>query len=216
MYTRGAIAYQIYQRLSKSAATPGFFTEEKVNSAIQESLDLVSTEMFLADQGFLKQLDYLDVQASQQTIPIPQHMEMIESVYYLIGNTYIPLAYDSEFGRAQWSPQSGVTQLPASYRVVSNSLYFNPPLSVGGTNYLMVEYQRYPDILRNNAQQVPEQFGRALIWYVVYKSMSILAASMKQLERPWAKEEAQWEQKMLDIVNKRNKMSGAIKEFTGF
>jgi len=216
MYTRGEVAFLVYQRLSKSAATPGFFTAEKVNSAIQEALDLISAEMFLADQGFLKQLDYVDVEANQQTIDIKPQWEMIESVRYLIGNVYIPLAYDSEFDRSQWSPTSGVTQLPAAYRVIGNKLYFNPSLSVGGTNYLMIEYQRAPDFLRNDAQQLPTYFTRNLVWYVVYRSMSILAASMKQLERPWAQEEALWREKMLDITNKRNKVSTGIKMFQGF
>lgn len=216
MYTRGEVAFLVYQRLSKSAATPGFWTAEKVSSAIQEALDLIAAEMFIADQGFLKNLDYVDVEANQQTIDIRPQWEMIESVRYLIGNVYIPLAYDSEFDRSQWSPQSGVTQLPATYRVVGNKLYFNPSLSVGGTNYLMVEYQRAPDFLRNDAQQLPTYFTRILVWYVVYRSMSILAASMKQMERPWAEEEKLWREKMLDVTNKRNKVSTGIKMFQGF
>lgn len=216
MLTRGAIKQMVFERLNKSAATPGFYTDAKMNSAVQEAFDYISSEMQIADQGWLKHLDYWDVEANQQTIDIPPYVEYIESISYLIGTVYVPLSYDSEFGRSQWAPTSGVTQLPASYRVVSSKLYFNPPLSVGGEKYLAVEYQSSPPILRNDAQQLPQDFSRALQYYIVYRTMSVLAASMKQTERPWAAEEADWREKMLSITNKRNKVSTYMKPFMGW
>ncbi len=216
MYTRGAIAYDVYQRLNKSAATPGFFTEAKVNNAIQEAIDYVGTKMMLADQGFLKAIGYLDVEANQITIAIPSHMEMIEEVRYLVGNVYIPLAYDSGFKTPMWSVNSGATSIPCTYRIVDNKFFFNPPLGVGGTAYLQVEYQRMPSIMRNSAQQVDPQFSRCFIHYIVYRTCSILAAAMGQTSKPWAGQEADWYEQMQTMIERRNKQSIAIGNFEGF
>lgn len=216
MWDRASIKNEIYLRLNKSPATPGFFTPERVNSAIQESLDIVATAMFEEDNGWLKQLDYVDVEANQVTIPIPAHWEMLEEVRYQVGNIYMPLAYDAQYNTPQWNATSGATQLPNSYRIIGNSLYFNPPLGVGGEKFLQVEYQRYPSILRNDAQQADPQFGRALIWYCIYRACSICASSMGQFNKSWATEEAMWFEKMQDIVAKRNKQSVPIADFCGF
>jgi hypothetical protein len=216
MYNRGQIAHDVYQRLNKSAATPGFYTAEKVNSAIQEAVDFVATEMMLADEGWLKKIDYLDVEANQITIPIPPHIEMIEEIRYLVGNVYVPLAYDTQWRNPQWSVTSGATNLPAAYRIVDNKLYFNPPLGVGGSKYLQIEYMRYPSILRNDAQQLDPQFGRAFTYYITYRAMSILASAMKQNNKSWENEEAMWYEKMLTIANRRNASPTPIKEFVGW
>ncbi len=215
MFTKGEVKNLIFQRLNKSPATPGFYTQEKVSSAIQEALDFVAAEMFIADQGFMKKLDYLDVEANQITIPVPPHMEIIDEVRYLVGSVYIPLAYDSQWATPQWSPTTGATDLPGSYRIVDNRFYFAPPLATGGTAALQIEYQRYPSILRNDAQQIDPQFSRAMIWFAVYRACSILASAMKQETKPWRVEEKIWYDKMLQIVNQRNAQSIPIREFQG-
>ncbi len=216
MYTRAYVAYQVYSRLNKSPLTPGFFTREKVNNAIQESMDYVATKMMMADQGFLKKIDYLDVTANQITIPVPPHIDLIEEVRYLVGNVYIPLAYDSQFNIPQWSIQSGATNMPASYRIVDNQLYFNPPLGVGGPNYIQIEYQRYPSIMRNDTQQIDPQFDRAMIYYITYRTCSILSSAMGQDTKSWVVEEGLWFKAMTDIVQNRNKQPTAIRDFAGW
>lgn len=186
-----------------------------MNGALQEALDYVGVKMMLADNGFLKKLDYLDVQANQITIPIPPHMDMIEEVRYLVDNVYIPLAYDSQWKVPQWSVTSGATNLPASYRIVDNRFYFNPPLGVGGTDFLQVEYQSYPSIMRNDNQQIDPQFDRAMTYYLVYRACSILASAMGSTVKPWETEEAVWLNAMQQIVQNRNKQPHPINDFAG-
>ncbi len=216
MYDRAAIKFDIYQRLNKSPSTRGFYTDEKCNSAIQEALDFVATEMFEADQGWLKKIGYLDVTANCLTLAVPSHMEMIENVRYLLGNIYQQLAYDTRFDSQEWAVTSGATQLPVSYRIVDNKFYFNPPIGVGGENFLQIEYMQYPTMLRTDAQKMDPQFGRALNWYIVYRAMSIMASSIGQFNKAWAQEEGAWYSKMLTVVNKRNLAPTPIKEFCGY
>ncbi len=216
MYTRAYLAYQVYQRLNKSPLTPGFYTEEKVNGALQEAMDFVATKMMMADQGFLKKIGYLDVAANQITIPVPPFMDLIEEVRYLVGNVYIPLEYDSQWKVPQWSVTSGATNLPASYRLVDNQFYFNPPLGVGGTNFLQIEYQRYPSIMRGDTEQIDPQFDRAMIYYLTYRACSILASAMGQVDKSWRVEEQLWFDAMTLIIQKRNKQPQPIRDFQGY
>lgn len=216
MFDRALVKFEIYQRLNKSPVTPGFYTADKVNSAVQEAIDLVAAEMFEADEGFLKKIDFVDVSANATTIPIPSHMAIIEEVRYLVGNVYVPLMYDSQWQVPQWSVTSGATQLPASYKVVDNKFYFSPALGVGGTDFLQVEYQCYPSILRSDSQKLDPQFDRTMIYYIIYRSCSILASAIGQTNKSWQYEESMWRQKMVNIVAKRNSGTSYIKDFSGY
>jgi hypothetical protein len=141
---------------------------------------------------------------------------MIQEVRYLVGNVYTPLAYDTNWGNPEWSVTSGITNLPGRYRIVDNSFYFSPAISVGGPKYLQVEYMRYPSILRDDAQQIDPQFSRGMIYFVQYRAATIMANSFGMKNVPWSKQESLWYDKMLDVVEKRNAQSIPIKEFSGF
>lgn len=216
MYDRAAIRNQIYLTLNKSPATKGFYTDNRCNAAIQEALDFVASEMFLYDEGFQKKLEYLDVAANTITIPIPVHYEFIQEVRYLVGNVYTPLMYDSNWGGAEWSSQSGATGLPGTYRIVDNSFYFSPPIGVGGPKFLQVEIMRYPSILRNDAQQIDPQFARGMVYFIQYRAATIMANSFGMTACPWAPTETLWYQKMLEVIQKRNAQSTFIRDFSGF
>ena len=216
MFDRATVKFEIYQRLNKSPVTPGFYTADKVNSAIQEAIDLVAAEMFESDQGFLKKLDHLDVPSNSRTIPVPPHMAMIEEVRFLVGNVYVPLMYDSQWQVAQWGVTSGATQCPATYKIIDNKFYFAPALGSGGSGYLQVEYQSYPSIMRSDSQKIDPQFDRAMIYYAIYRACSILASSMGQVNKSWAREEGIWGQKMANIIAKRNSGTSYIKDFAGY
>lgn len=216
MFDRATVKYEMYQVLNKSPATPGFYTGAKVNSAIQQAIDLVAAEMFEADEGFLKKLGYIDIPANAATVPIPPHMCMIEELRYLVGNVYIPLAYDSQWQAPQWSITSGATQLPATYKIIDNKFFFSPALGVGGSNYLQVEYQSYPSIIRSDSQKMDPQFDRAMFWYIVYRSCSIVSSAMGNARKAWAVEEGLWQQKMINLVAKRTSGTTTMGEFAGY
>lgn len=216
MYDRAAVRNQIYLTLNKGPATKGFYTDDRCNDAVQEALDFVASEMFLYDEGWQKKIDYIDVQANQQTIPIPPHMEMIQEVRYLTGNVYTPLQYNTNVGGAAWSVQSGVTSVPGTYDIVDNSFFFNPALGVGGPKYLQVTYMRYPSIIRDDAQQIDPQFARGMIYFVRYRAATIMANSFGMKNVPWAQQESMWYEKLIDLVEKRNAQSKNITDFCGY
>ncbi len=215
MLTRAEIKYEIYQRLNKTSATRGFYSDAKADSAIQESVDFVATEMFLGDEGYLHKIDYLNTEANQITVPLPSYMAMVVSVRYLLGNTYIPLVYDQQFDSPQWSDNSGVVQYPSRYRVVDNRVVFAPALGQGGEKYLMIEYYQYPSILRSDTQKLDPQFDRCMSWFIVYNAMTIMSQSMQQFAQSWKPQTDSWYQKMLLIINTRNVGPTQIADFEG-
>lgn len=216
MLSRADVKYEIYERLNKSPATRGFYTDKKCESAIQESIDFVSTELFLADEGYLHKIDYLDTESNQITIPVPSYMAMVIEVRYLLGNTYIPLVYDQQFQTPQWSDNSGVVQFPSRYRIVDNRFYFSPAFGQGGEKYLMVEYFAYPTVLRNDSQKLDPQFDRCMAWFIIYNSMTIMSSSMQQFAQTWKPIQDSWYNKMLMIVNTRNVGPTNIQDFEGY
>lgn len=216
MFDRASVKFEMYTKLNKTSVTRGFYSDDKANSAIQESLDFLATEMFLADNGYLKKMDLLDTGANTFTLEVPLHMSMIMEVRYLVGNVYIPLTYDSEFMTQQWSQVSGVVQFPSRYKIVDNRFYFNPPLGVGGAQYLQVEYLSYPKTLRQDSDKFEQQFDRAMMWWIVYNSISTMATTMGQFQKPWADAQAMWYAKVVQIIGKRNQQWTAIADFEGY
>lgn len=214
MITRSQIKYEIWTRLNKTAATKGFYADAKVNSVVQESIDFVATEMFLADEGWNHKMVLMDTVTNQVAVPVPPDMAMIAEVRYLVGSCYIPLQYDQQFGEAQWGSTAGVVQFPSKWRLVDNNIYFNPALSIGGKGYLQVEYNSYPRRLQKDSDFLESQFDRSMFWWIVYHSCVVLTASVK-MSTDWPAQESLWYNKMVAIIGMRNRQVIPIRDFDG-
>jgi hypothetical protein len=214
MITRSQIKYEIWTHLNKSVATKGFYTDEKVNSAVQQCLDAVAVQMFLADEGWNHKLTSITTVANQVTVPVPSDLAMILEVRYLIGTMYVPMGYDQQWGQSQWALSSGASQYPGSYRLVDNAIYFNPPLTSGGTDFLQIEYAAYPTSLKKDSQAVPSQFDRAMFWWTVFHSCVVLTTGVK-MSTDWPQQETFWWQNMVNMIGMRTRQSIPIRDFMG-
>jgi len=213
--TRGKIKYEVLTRVNKTAASPGFYTDEKLNSAIQEALDFVGTEMFLADEGWMHKIDYITTVANQVTVPLRAHWAMIAEVRYLTGTVYMPLTYDQQWGESTWAPVSGVTSYPYRYRLVDNMIYFDPPIGIAGTNFLQVEYFAYPKILTKDTDFVDSQFDRSMYWFIVYDVCNTVSGQFSQTTDDWDRKENVWYSAMKNIISMRTRQVVPIKEYDG-
>jgi hypothetical protein len=214
MITRGQIMNEIWTRLSKTAATPGFYTALKVQSVIQESVDFLAAEQILADEGYCHKLDYLAPAPGATAIAIPADVAQVLELRYLVGNVYIPMKYDQAWQEARWAGSSGVVQSPDHYSIVDNNFYFSPPIGVGGLNYLQLEYMAYPRRFRLDSDVLPTQFDRAMFWFIVYNSCSLLDTQVSQ-SLNWDKTAQMWYQKAINTINMRTRQSIPIKNFEG-
>lgn len=213
MISRGELKGRVLRLLNKTSQFRGFYADEKIDDSIQECLDFIATEMFFAGEGWQTKIELYDTQAGQLTIPVSPTIAMIKEVRYRYGNVYSVLSYDDNSGRGEVSNDSGERQLISRYRVVDNRLYFNPPLSEGGTEFLQIEYMAYPKQLSDDNDFIEGHFDQAMQHFAKYRTASILAASIEKFVVPWSNLESQWYSKMLNIANRRNLQVQPIRMF---
>lgn len=213
--SRGELKGKILRMFHKTPQNPGPYSDGKLNDAVEEALDYVATEMFLADEGWQKKLRYFTTTAGTNKVDIPPDIGMINSVRYRVGDDYVPLDYAPSGDLARPAKDSGARQTASHYEIVDNAIVFRPALSDGGTDFLEIEHMAYPRKMKRDEETIEPHFDACMLHFVKYKAASILASTVEKFTRTWAAEEAQWYQKMIDIVNKRNSRSMPIREYEG-
>lgn len=213
--TRGSIKGKVLRLLMKTAQYPGPYTDDKIDDAIEEAMDTVAAEMFLANEGWLTKLIYLDTEAGQRNVDLPVSAALIKEVRYKYANTYIPMQYDDQPRQAVFADDSGVRQYAYTYRIVDNAIYFDPPQAEGGAGYLQLECMAFPTRLTEDTQAIDAQFHKGFIHFMKYKTASVLASSVEKFEISWATHEEYWYQKTVAMIAKRNLQVTPIREFEG-
>lgn len=211
--TRGELKGQILRVLQKDGGYQGFYTDEKLNDAIQDCIDHVAMEMFRAGNGWVSRIQTLDSQSGFPTVDLPPHVIMIQEVRYLIAGRYIPLMYDDATLQIQYAPNTGATQFPSKYRIVEQKIYFNPPPAEGGKDYVQIEFMQYPLTMVADGQLMPQEFHRAMNNYVKWRTASMMAASVGKAYVEWKQYEQEWFQNMVDAVGKRTRSPIYYREF---
>lgn len=211
--TRATLRTKILRYLNKTSDYSGFYDTDKVSDAIEEALDYVAVNMFLAGEGWMTAVDYITTAAGDTSANFPTDSVMIREMRYKIGNVYVPLTYDDQTDSFYYGSDSGVEQIPCRIRFIGRTFVFDPPLAEGGTDYLQVESVKYPTAMTADTDEIDPQFDRACLNFVKYKACSILAGSIEKEYRPWAQEEGEWFEAMRFIVSRRNMKSTRIKEF---
>ncbi len=214
--TYGELESDILELLQKSPGYSGFYTERKLRMAVQDCFDYVASHMFDSiTGGWVDSIVYLDTTSNQAKVELPGDFAMISTVRYLVNSLYVPLTYDKEKENIHTKPGDGISQYPSRYKLLGNYLYFNPPLQVGGTEYLQVEGCRFPAKYTDKQDLIPSQFNAAFRHFIKYRSASILYASRHNGAKPWAHLEAQWYREIVKIIDKRVNTKMKIKEFEG-
>lgn len=214
--TLGELEGQVLQILQKSPGYQGFYTPEKVRDAVRESFDYVGSRMSdSATGGWLDEVRHYDTVTGQSLVPLQDDIIMIKTARYLTGNVYTPIIYDEGRESAVYAGASGVTQYPSRYRLLGDSLYFNPPLGVAGLQYLQLEVCSLPAQLVADGQIIPSKFNRALQHYIKYRTASVLASSVGKFNKEWAQFEGEWFDVMLKMLDKRVNSPAYIRDFEG-
>lgn len=211
--TRATLKNRILTQLNLTADYQGFYTDEKLDDLIQESLDYVSVEMMMGGEGWLSNLLHITTYDGVGTYELPKSVAVINSVRYLSGNSYIPVTYDDQSDLPQVSPSAGFTQFPTKYRIIQNKIYFNPPPVFTGTNYLQIEYVSYPSELLTDGQLIDPQFDNAMMNFIKWRVIRMATATRKDLYPDYERFYAEWYDQMMKIVNKRIRTKTFVKEF---
>lgn len=212
-FSRGEMRGLVLRFLNKTSTRDGYYSQEKVNDAIQEALDLITVKMFMNTQGFFTKYIFLNTVGNQVALDLPGNIAMIGEVRYLIGDIYMPLLYDPQIGDASYIGSAVEQAWGGRYRLLGKQIVFDPPMANGGEKFLQIEGTFYPNILLDDSQEIDPQFDRAMLNFCKYKICSILAGSIEKDRRAWAQEEGEWFDAMMDVVNRRTLKSVAITEF---
>ena len=212
MISRGELKGRVLRFLNKTSKFKGFYADDKMNDAFQEAIDFIAIEMFEDGEGWTSDIWFIDTTANQVSVPIPDEIAMIKEVRYKIGDAYVPVVYDTDQGQPD-TLKTQVSQFPSKYRIVDNAIFFNPPISDAGVEYLQIEGEKYPKYFQDDADIIPHQFSRAMWHFMKYKMASNLAYSTEKYSIPWKSEEVQWYGQMKKLVAKRVNKPTAIREF---
>ncbi len=218
-FTRANIKSELLLLLNKTTSHPGFYTDAKQNSFIQEAVNFVAVEMFLGDEGWRNKITEINTVAGDYRIAIPADVAMVKEVRYKNGDIFYPIPYDARIDSIQSITSGGQTAAAAAYGMLDGYFRFNPPLAEGGTGYLQVEYMSYPTQFTTDTGAtgtLGAEFDLCMYHYIKYRAASICAASIEKATRPWAQEEILWYNKLQSIINKRNLQSTPIREYEGW
>lgn len=201
--------------LQKSPTYQGFYTTDKVNRAINESIAYVCARMMMEGEGWRQVIGYITTVANTPGYTLPADVSIINAVRYLYGDVYVPLTYEDQSTASQSASPASLGGSSSTYRLVGNQLYFNPVPQMVGTNYVQIEYTSYPTALSSGADPVPQEFDKGLYYYVVYRSAGVLVAQAGSAQPEWVQSEVQWWNVMENIISKRLRVQQVIGEFGG-
>ncbi len=215
--TRGELKSQILTLINKNASYSGFITDDKLNDAIEDSLDYLAVKMFEAGEGWFNNLEPLTVPSGSFTVDLSGLSNapiMINAVRYLVNNVYVDLEYDSQQRGNLVKDSTDLTQYPKTYRLINgNKIYFNPAPSVVGADHVQVEYTSLPAQLADDSSVIDSQFNNALLKFVKFRSASICMSTAGKTVSSWKEFEAQWYEAAIAIISKRNRKTVMIRDF---
>jgi len=206
---------EVLNILQKSASYQGFYTTDKVNRAINESIAYVTARMMMEGNGWRQQISYITSVANTPTYSLPTDASIINAVRYRYGDVYVPLTYEDQSTTSQSASNSQVAGATGTYRLVGNQLYFNPVPQLVGTDYIQIEYTTYPAALSSGTDPVPTEFDKGLYYYVVYRSADLLVSQAGNAQPEWQLMTVQWFNVMENIISKRLRVQQVIGEFGG-
>lgn len=215
MISRGEVKFHLLGLLNKSSVNKGFYSDDKMNLAIKESMDFITTESFLADDGWANKIRTFTVPDGELFQVLPGDMNLINAVRFLQGDSYEWSNYDPMYEKSQTSPSGSTTEYSHSHRFVDNAIYFNPPLRGGETNNLQIEFTCFPPKLKSDSQSLPQNFNEAFTWFLIFRSAVLLSELAGQTVTKWESKEGQWYKKMMDIMHKRSNTRHTMREFPG-
>lgn len=189
--------------LQKDASYQGFYTDDKVDRAIEDSIDWLASEMMLVDQGWMNNISYITTASGEgQWSLTGTNFNIVNVVRFLVGDTYVVIPYND--GKQQNNYQSNQSvAFPGSWRLVGTNLYINPPPANYGTDQIQIEGTEYPTYFTASGDLAP-QFDRGMYQFIKYHGSSLLANQIGKKDPEWEKKYMEWKDKIQKMINARN------------
>ena len=211
--TYSEIKKNILLLVQKNPSYQGFFTDEKIQEAVNEAFDFAAVDMFAAGEGWLREQRYLDWAANSRVCEIPADVAIINAIRWKTGNQYSPLKYDAADTTVQQEKGTGTAD-PTSFRIIQNKIYLNPEPSTFGPAQIELEFSRYPQRLIGEQQKIMSDFDNSCChWIKYYVANTLIRGAGK--ESPYMQNEAQWYAQMSKVIAMRNRTKLVVGDFGG-
>ena len=211
--TLGQVKQSVLTIVNKTASNKGFYTDDKMELGVQDGLAIISSEMFLAGQGWQARVRTIPVEAGMVSVDVPKDVSFINNLRWLFGGIYYPMTWDTQQSSPQVKPGTGVNVMPPTYRILNDAIWFNPALSNGGE--IQIEYTTYMRNPSSDADKLPAQFDLSMLQFLIYHVATFCVKTVGKADPEWADTEAYWYQQMSKIMLKRNNQPTYIKDFQG-
>lgn len=200
--TVGIIQAKILAILNKQSGYQGVFTQEKLNDAMNDAIDWVYANMMFNGQGWQKDIIYVTTTANTPSYVLNQDIVTIEAVRYKVGESYQVLKYDDQ-SDSNFAPSSQTTGYPSSYRILGNSILFNPIPTNVGTDFLQIEFSWFRPDLTGAGTSFNAQISKGLENYVKWRACSMLVSQIGEPDPNWRRYEDEWFSHMKQLVAQR-------------
>jgi hypothetical protein len=215
MTTRATIKAKVLRIINKTAGYAGFHTDDHVNDVIQDAIDHIVSQSFMAGEGWFKVIGLVAMPAAGNTAALPTGCAIIEDIRYLVNDTYVPILIRDGDGMPQQAATGTTTSFPGYVRIVGTDMYFDPPPTETGADRIQIEYYAYPAELANDASVISAQLDRSMERYLTWRAASQLMAMAGKPNREWERYENEWAFNVQQILSKRVRQRTYIGEFDG-
>lgn len=202
--------------LKKDPSKPGAYSNARLDEAINEAIDFVTSKMMIAGEGFTNKIVFLDSVANQREIDLPLGVVLINQVHYKDGEAFIPLTPSEGRGQIVTSAGSEKGQTyPNTYAVIDNKLFFDPPFGSSETGKIRMEGTFFPDSLVDTTDLLPQSMSRSAEHFIKYNAASVISSWSRNYNPPWSSIEARWYMSLETEINKRNNGLKFVRSFEG-
>lgn len=208
-----SLKLKILNILQKETSYQGFYTDSKLDQAVNESMDYIAARaMHEMGNGWFQEIAYITTVAATSGYTLPTGTCMVREVRYLSGDLYVPIR-PIEAVDESWTLTDTQVVFPWRYELIGSQIVFNPVPSIVGTNYLQLKITKFPTALVAGGDTLSAQFTNALEWYLIYRSASLLVMSVGNANPEWAQKEAEWYRVFESMITARIKKPKYIKDF---
>jgi hypothetical protein len=203
---------KVLNHLQKETGYQGFFTDPKLQQAINESIDFAESIMFYEGSGWNREVLTIANVANAVNIALPDNIAVLDRILFK-GNdgTYYPLVY-SDMKDEGSDNTTAVTQ-PYRVSLMKQTLYFDPRIEQAGTDNIKIYCRTMSQNLTSDISILDPQFNKTIVNYVCFRAAGQLADVCGLGPSYFRSREDEWYAALLRVVGQKNRTVTRVREF---
>jgi hypothetical protein len=203
---------KVLGHLQKETGYQGFFTDQKLQQAINESIDFAESIMFFEGSGWNREVLTIANAANVSNIALPDNIAVLDRILFKSDDgSYYPLVY-SDMKDEGTDSITGVSQ-PYRVSLMKQTLYFEPKLANAGTDNIKIYCRTMSQNLASDSAILDPQFNKTIVNYICFRAAGQLADICGLGPSYFSKREDEWYAAFLRVVGQKNRTVTRVKDF---